>query len=120
MAEPGCDCDYTTWAASFSRALPASPFQLAPANAETVHEVPSNVRIERRGDAWVVRDEDGSYWCGLFENCWTSTLDDTDMPALRFSTEAEARAAFAQADQMYRERGKRRKEALAKLGLADE
>jgi hypothetical protein len=120
MAEPGCDCDYPTWAASFSRALPPTPFQLAPVKAEAVHELPSKVKVERRGDAWVVRDEDGSYWCGLVENGWTSNPDEEDMPTLTFPTEAEARSAFAQADQMYGERAKRHEEALARLGLADE
>jgi len=120
MTEPGWDCDYPTWTASFSRALPPTPFQLAPAKAEAVHELPSRVRVERLGDAWVVRDEDGSCWCGLVENGWTSTPDDEDMPALMFPTEAEARSAFAQADQMYGEREKRHEAALSKLGLADE
>src|SRR5262249_41816905 len=120
MAEPGWDCDYPTWAASFSRALPLTPFQLAPAKAEAVHELPSRVRVERLGDAWVVRDEDGSDWCGLVENGWTRNPDEEDMPALTFPTEAEARSAIAQADQMYEEREKRHGEALAKLGLADE
>lgn len=120
MAEPDWHCDYPTWAGSFSRALPPTPFQLAPAMAEAVHELPSRVRIERLGDAWVVRDEHGSYWCGLVENGWTSTPDDEDMPALAFLTEADARSAFAQADQMYGEREKRHEEALAKLALTDE
>ncbi len=120
MAEPGWDCDYPTWTESFSRALPPMPFRLAPAKAQAVHELPSRVRVERLSDAWVVRDEDGSYWCGLVENGWTGTPDDEDMPALTFPTEAEARSAFAQADQMYGEREKRHEEALAKLGLADE
>jgi hypothetical protein len=37
MAEPGWDCDYSTWAASFSQALPPTPFQLDPATAGAVH-----------------------------------------------------------------------------------
>lgn len=120
MADPGWDCDYPTWAESFSRALPPTPFHLAPAKAEAVHEFPSRMRVERRDDAWVVRDEDGWYWCELVENGWTNTPDDQDTPALTFPAEAEARSAFAQADQMYSERAKRHEEALAKLRLADE
>jgi hypothetical protein len=118
-AEPGWDCDYPTWAASLSVALPPTPFQLAPAPAGAVHELPGRVRVERRGDAWVVRDEEGSYWSGLVENGWTSAPDDEDMPALTFSTEAEAKSAFAQADQMYWEREERCEKALARLGLAN-
>jgi hypothetical protein len=82
--------------------------------------LPNRVSVQRHGDAWVVRDEDGSYWCELVENCWTSTPDDEDMPALTFPTEDEARSAFAQADQMYGERERRHEQAMAKLGLADE
>jgi hypothetical protein len=119
-AEPGWDCDYPTWEASFSRALPPTPFQVAPAKAEGAYELPSRVKVEQRGDAWVVRGEDGLYWCGLVENGWTHSPDEDGMPALTFPTEAEARSAFAQADQMYGEREKRHEEALGKLGLADE
>jgi hypothetical protein len=118
-AEPGWDCDYPTWEASFGRALPTTPFKLAPAGAGAVQELPDGLRVERRGDGWVVRAEDGSYWCGLVENGWTSTPEDKAMPALTFPTEAGARSAFAQADRMYGEREKRHEEALAKLGLAD-
>jgi hypothetical protein len=120
MSEPGWDCDYPTWAASFSQALPPAPFQLTPVTAGAVHELPSGLRVERRGDAWVVRDEGGLYWCGLVENGWTGSPDEEDMPALTFPTEAEARAAYAQADRMYGEREKRHEQAMARLGLADE
>jgi hypothetical protein len=105
--------------AGFSGELPTTPFQLTPATAEGDQELPNGVRVERRGDAWVVRDEGGSYWCGLVENGWTDSPDDEDMPALAFPTEAEARSAFAQADRLYEERAKRHGQALAKLGLAD-
>ena len=75
--------------------------------------------VERRGEGWVVKDQDGSYWCGLVENGWTSTPD-RDMPALTFPTESEAKLAYIQADRMYGEREKRHEQALAQLGLADE
>jgi hypothetical protein len=117
MAEPECDCDYPTWVASFSRALPPTPFQLAPATAGAVQQLPNHLGVERRGNAWVVRDKNGLYWCRLVENDWTSTPDTDDIPALMFPTEAEARSAFAQADQMYAEREKRHEQALARLGL---
>src|SRR5205823_5199563 len=61
MVEPRWDCDYPTWAENFNRALPPTPFQLAPAKAEAIHKLPSKVRVERQGDAWVIRDENGSY-----------------------------------------------------------
>jgi hypothetical protein len=41
------------------------------------------------------------------------------MPALSFPTEAEAKAAFAQADRMYGERAARRTAALSRLGLTE-
>jgi hypothetical protein len=120
LAEPGWDCDYPTWMTNFGRELPPTPFELVPASAEAVHELPSQLSIVRRGSAWVVQDADGSYWCGLVENGWTDNPDDEDMPALAFPSEAEARSAFAQADRMYEERKRRHEQALAKLGLADE
>jgi len=104
LAEPGWDCDYSTWMASFSRALPPSPFELTTAAAEGDQELPSRLSVERRGEGWVVKDQDGSYWCGLVENGWTSTPDDDDLPALTFPTESEAKSAFAKADRMYGER----------------
>ena len=120
LTEPGWNCDYTTWMAGFSQELPPTPFELVPATAEAVYELPSRMSIVRRDDAWVVRDEGGLYWCGLIENGWSSNPDDEDMPALAFPTEAEARSAFAQADRMYGERAKRHEQAVAKLRLADE
>ncbi len=121
MCEPGWDCDYKTWAASISRALPPTPFQLAQGTIGAVPEsLPGRVKVEGRGDAWVVRDEGGSYWCGLVENCWTDHPNDEDMPALTFPTEAEAAAAYCQADRMYGDRKKRHEQAMAQLGLADE
>ena len=119
MAEPGWDCEYPTWMASFSRALPPTPFELAQAG-EGDQELPGRLSVERRGDGWVVKDQDGSYWCGLVMNGWTNTPDDDDMPALTFKTESEAKSAYAQADRMYGEREKRHEQALAQLGLADE
>jgi hypothetical protein len=100
--------------------MPPTPFQLSPETAESLYEMPSPLRVEPRRDAWVVRDEDGSYWCGLVENGWSSSPDDDDMPALSFPSAAEARAAYAQADRMYGDRVKRHKQALAQLGLTDE
>jgi hypothetical protein len=117
--EPEWDCDYPTWRAEISGAVPTVPFQVNLANAQVNHELPSRVRVERSGAAWVVRDERGSFWCGLIENGWTDTPDD-DMPALTFPTEAEARAAYAEADRMYGERQKRHEKAMARLGIADE
>jgi hypothetical protein len=119
MAEPKWDCDYRAWAANFSGALPATAFQLTPTMARSVDDFPGRIQCERRGNAWVVRDEHGWYWCDLLDNCWTGNPDDEDVPALSFPTEAEARAAFAQADQMYAERQKRHKQAMARLGSVD-
>jgi hypothetical protein len=118
--EPDWDCDYPTWAAVLSQALPPSPFRLTPATSEAVHELPDRYSVQRHGEVWVIRDEYGSYWCGLVENGWTSTPDDEDMPALTFPTEAAARSAFTQANQMYGERERRHEEALARLGRSDE
>jgi hypothetical protein len=119
LAEPEWDCDYLRWSAMFGPDLPPTPFRLAPPKLESVPELPARVRAEQRGDAWVVRDEDGLYWSELIENGWTRAPDDEAMPALTFPTEAEARSAFAQAHRMYDEREKRHAEALGKLGLAE-
>ena len=120
MSEPGGDCDFPTWTAHFSRALPPTPFQLAPVTPGEVHALPSPLQVERRGDAWVVRDQDGAYWCGLMENGWTNDPDEEGMPALAFTTQAEARAAYAQAARMYGDRMERHQQAMAQLGLADQ
>lgn len=120
FAEPGWDCDYPTWTANFSKALPTAPFELTPTTGEAHAEMPDGLNLERHGEGWVVRDEKGYYWCGLVENGWSNEPDDEDMPALTFPTEAEARAAHAQATRMYGERGQRHEAALALLGLDDE
>src|SRR5205085_1967212 len=99
---------------------PPTPFQLAPVTSGEVQELPGALRVERRGDAWVVRDERGSYWCGLVENGWTDDPEEEYMSALTYPTEAEARAAYAQADRMYGDRAKRRRQAMAQLGLDDD
>lgn len=118
LTEPGCDCDYATWTVSLSRAVPPHPFELAPPSAGIGPEPPGQVTIERCDDAWVVRDEDGSYWCDLIENGWAAAPADGGTPALTFPTEAAARSGFAQADRMYRERERRRENALAKIRVA--
>jgi hypothetical protein len=58
--------------------------------------------------------------CPLVDNGWIGTPDDEASPALTFPTEADARSAFAQADQMYGEREKRHEEALTKLVRSDD
>jgi hypothetical protein len=120
MIEPGWDCDYPTWMASFSPAVPTTPFQLLPAaKSEVAPDLASEIRVVPRGDAWMLRKEDGSYWCELLENGWTRDSDE-DLHALTFATEAEARSAYAQADRMYAERARRHEQAMARLGLTDE
>jgi hypothetical protein len=120
MAEPGWDCAYPTWMASLSRALPSTPFQLSSASAEAALELSRGIRAERRGEAWVVRDEHGWYWGELVQNGWTGDPADEDMPVLSFPTEAAARAAIAQADRMYGERENRRQQAMTMLELSDD
>jgi hypothetical protein len=120
MTEPGWECSYQAWMERIGPSLPQTPFQLAPMTAEAVYELPTKLRAERRGKSWVIRDEDGSYWCGLVENCWSDDPDEESMPALTFPTEAEARSAYAQADQLYEDRRKRYEKARVQLGLDDE
>ena len=91
---PEWDCDYPTWLAMFARDVPTRPFEDSPASPGTGYELPAGVRVERGDGGWVVRDEGGSYWCGLAENAWTDTPDE-DVPALAYPTQADARAAFA-------------------------
>jgi hypothetical protein len=111
--DPGWDCDYPTWVAHYSRAVPTAPFRIEPAAAIPAAALPAEVSVERHGGSWAVRDSGGSYWCGLVENGWTDSPDE-DTLALAFPTEAEARAAYAQAERMYAERAARRQAALAR------
>jgi hypothetical protein len=115
MPQPEWDCDYPTWQAGFGGAVPSVPFRLDPANLGADPDLPDGMRFERYGEAWVVRDERGLYWCGLIDNGWTDDPND-DPPALAFPTEAEARAAYAQADRMYGERAARHQQAMTRLG----
>jgi hypothetical protein len=119
MTGPGWDCDYPTWTASFSQAIPATPFQLTPATTGALHELPSGFRVERRGNSWVVRDTHDWFWSGLVENGWTDNPAEEDMPLLTFPTEAEARSAFLQADRLYEERAARHEAAADRLGLTE-
>lgn len=114
QADPGWDCDYPTWVASFSGALPAAPFAVAPAAPGAVYDLPDGVRVEAAGGGWVVRDAGGAYWCGLVENGWA---DDPGggWPALAFPSAADARAAFAQANRLYDERAVRHDRAMDRL-----
>jgi hypothetical protein len=49
-----------------------------------------------------VRHEDGSYWCGLVENCWTCEPNE-EVPALTFPSVVDAKTALCQAGRMYGE-----------------
>lgn len=70
MTVPEWDCDYARWKTLFSEAVPTTPFQLAATATGIVYEMPSHLSVERCGDNWCVRNEDGSFWCGLAENCY--------------------------------------------------
>lgn len=115
QTEPEWDCDYPMWTERFGGALPAEPFVVAPATPGTVDDLPAGVRLEPSGAGWVVRDEAGAYWCGLVENGWADDPDEA-VPALTFPTEADARAAYAQADRLYDERAARHDRALDLIG----
>lgn len=119
MTVPDWDCDFARWKTLFGEAVPNTPFQLAAAATRIVYEMPSHLSIERCGDNWCVRNEEGSFWCGLVENCWTDTLDNERDPVLAFATEAEAREAYVQADRMYDEREKRREQAMKRIRSDD-
>jgi hypothetical protein len=114
-AEPSWDCDYATWVAKFRDALPTAPFDLDAADSGEVEAGElCEVRVEQQGDAWVIRDDQGSLWCDALTNCWTDNPDE-EVAALTFSSGAEARAAYLRADRMYVERATRRKAAMARL-----
>jgi hypothetical protein len=117
-SEPGWDCDMQTWQTEFGEALPTTCFRVDPATPSASYKLPSGVRVEHSGERWVVRDEQGAYWCGLIDNYWADPPDD-DTPPLIFPTELDAKAAFVQACQMYDERSERHKAASARLGIAD-
>jgi hypothetical protein len=117
IADPEWDCDYSSWEANLSQAIPDQPFELTRGLADIGQELPNGLGAERRGESWVVRDADGSYWCGLVENCWSDSPNDESMPALSFPTETEAKSTYIQADRMYRDRVERHRQACVRLGL---
>src|SRR5262249_27934395 len=100
LPEPEWDCDYPTWQAGFGGAVRSVPFRPDPANLGAGPDLPDGMRVERYGEAWVVRDERGLYWCGLIDNGWADDPNDDPPALLAFPTEAGARAAYVQADRM--------------------
>lgn len=117
-SDPSWDCDLATWRTEFASVIPSTPFGVTPASAEDGGQLPDGVRVERAGDGWVVRMADGAYWYGLVENGWTDTPDE-EYPAMMFPTEADAVAAFLQAERMYDERSERNEVALDRLHELD-
>jgi hypothetical protein len=118
LLEPDWDCNFETWQSELGGAVPTTSFRVNPAGPNVSYDLPSGLRVELSDEKWVERDKEGSYWCGLVENCWTEIPDDA-MPALAFPTERDAKEAFAQADRMYGERSERHTAALARLGIAE-
>jgi hypothetical protein len=116
--EPSWDCDLPTWRTEFAGAVPSTPFRVIPAGAEDGGLLPDDVRVERAAGDWMVRMADGSYWDGLVENGWTD-MPDAEKHALTFPTEADAVAAFFQANRMYEERAERQEKALDRLDELD-
>ncbi len=114
--QPHFDCDYTTWIAEFSSAIPAQPFALGAGQRSIPDVLPNGICAEQREDSWYIRDERMGYWQEILLSCWTDSPDDDDDPALSFSTEEAANSAFLQADRMYSDRVARRKAAFDKLG----
>jgi hypothetical protein len=115
MSKAEWDCDYVTWLREFRPGLPAAPFQFDPEASVVGGPLESEYRFERRGECWVVLDDKGWYWCGLVDGVYSDDPDDDFEPALTFATEADARAARAQANQMYSAREERNKEAMARI-----
>ncbi|HVK10886.1 MAG TPA: hypothetical protein VM597_19105 [Gemmataceae bacterium] len=109
LPEPRFDCDLATWARQFAPFVPTEPFALDPGRGAVGPT--DHVRVDRRGNGWVVRDHDGRYWCELVGNGWTDRPADEFQPALAFPSVAEARAARSQAEEMYAERHRRGEEA---------
>jgi hypothetical protein len=105
LSDPRFDCDLATWDEHFAPQIPIEPFVIDPRPVAAEH-----VRVEFRGDEWVVRNDDGAYWCDLVGDGWAEDPGDEFQPALGFASEGEARSARAQAEAMYAER-RRRNEA---------
>jgi len=121
LPEPGWDCGYATWVAEFRDNIPTVPFTLPKSGAVSTEKDgswPEDVRVEQKGDAWVIRDDRGDFWCDALNNGWAGNAD--DMPMLTFLSREEAEAAYRQADRMYGERTTRHEAAMARLDqLAD-
>lgn len=118
MSDAEFDCDYSSWLANIAKSIPAKSFQLEQ-TIDVEMKIPDKFNVELLGSEWVIREMDGCFWCGLLENGWTSTPDE-DMPALIFSSKAEAISAFVQAKRMYEDRMVRQMQALKQLGLSSE
>ncbi|VTR92758.1 Uncharacterized protein OS=Singulisphaera acidiphila (strain ATCC BAA-1392 / DSM 18658 / VKM B-2454 / MOB10) GN=Sinac_1675 PE=4 SV=1 [Gemmata massiliana] len=115
---PDWECDLDEWAAHFRDAIPSTPFVIEPdtAGAWANIPLPDGIRPELFGAKWVIRDEVHGYWCDVVDNAWADVADEY-IPI--FGSEAEARAAYLQADHMYDERAARRRAAEALLGLEE-
>jgi hypothetical protein len=122
-AEPAWDCDYPTWTAVFRQAVPTAPFDFSageqPVPSEAEQDRPIEVQAVQQGDAWVIRDDRGDFWCDVLANGWNASPDE-DMPMQTFPSREAAEAAYRQAVQMYREREARHQAALARLGHSDD
>lgn len=120
MIEAGWDCDLATWVAELHGAVPTAPFTLksgsGPAEPGAAEVWPKDVRLEQHGNAWVLRDGYGHFWCDVVTNGWAEAPDER-MPLLTFPSREEAEAAYRQANRMYAEREARREAALSHLGL---
>src|SRR4051812_29572796 len=54
--QPEWECDFPAWQSGFSGVVPAAPFTVSPAKPHGSYEFPGEIRTERSGEGWVVRD----------------------------------------------------------------
>jgi hypothetical protein len=119
VPDGGWDCTFDVWSTAFAPRLPDDVFRLVLRKEESTDPLAPGIQIEPRGKRWVVRDEQGAYWCEVQGNAWADSSI-PDIAPLTFRTAALAKSAYLQASRMYDERAERQAVAYAVLGIGDD
>ncbi|QEL15572.1 hypothetical protein [Limnoglobus roseus] len=113
QGSPVWDCSYARWAERLSGRLPGEAFELTAAVPGVAYDLPAGVRAEVLAGKWVIRSGDGSYWVDVIGNGWADAgVFNENISPVEFETEADAKAAYVQADRLYAERAARYRAAV--------